>query len=161
VRAQRNTPPSSRGAQHAVETAVDGDHAVASDAPLHPQYRLERAGLHMPFWLGRKRKERPVTTRTEELLAEGVITRLGVMVQEHQPQFLDSTSSCPRPIGWRICSSRFTMRSLGRRKETGFADQLTELHAISVSDAQVLHQLDERSLPNRTAGAIGRHPIIQ
>jgi hypothetical protein len=36
----------------------------------------------MPFWLGGTWEERPVTTRTEELLAEGVITRLDVMVQE-------------------------------------------------------------------------------
>ena len=29
---------------HAIEIAVDRDHAVAGDAPLHPQHRLERAG---------------------------------------------------------------------------------------------------------------------
>jgi hypothetical protein len=29
---------------HAIEIAVDRDHAIAGDAPLHPQHRLERAG---------------------------------------------------------------------------------------------------------------------
>src|SRR4029077_16689638 len=29
---------------HAIEIAVDRDHAVAGNAPLHPQHRLERAG---------------------------------------------------------------------------------------------------------------------
>jgi hypothetical protein len=30
-------------------------------------------------------------------------------------------------------------------EETGFAELLSELHAISVSNAEVLHRLDERS----------------
>jgi hypothetical protein len=29
---------------HAVEIAADGDHAIAGDAPLQPQHRLERPG---------------------------------------------------------------------------------------------------------------------
>ena len=33
-----------RAVGHAVEIAVDRDHAVAGDAPLEPQHRLERPG---------------------------------------------------------------------------------------------------------------------
>ena len=34
--------PTACGVGHAVEIAVDGDHAVAGDAPLEPQHGLER-----------------------------------------------------------------------------------------------------------------------
>ena len=45
-----------RGVGHAVEIAVDRDHAVAGDAPLETQHRLERAGrqrLQMRAFLGK------------------------------------------------------------------------------------------------------------
>ena len=42
-------------------------------------------------------------------------------------------------------------------EETGFADLLAELHAISVSNAQVLHAGRAQPSPDRTAGAIVAH----
>ena len=36
---------------HAIEIAVDRDHAVAGDAPLEPQHRLERAGRQLEAWV--------------------------------------------------------------------------------------------------------------
>lgn len=94
-------------------------------------------------WLGRKRKERPVTTRTEELLAEGVITRLDVMVQETSATVAGLNKLLPQAD--RLEDMLVEVHDAVTRpvEETGFAALLTD--AISVSNAEVLHRLDERS----------------
>jgi hypothetical protein len=96
-------------------------------------------------WLGKKGKERPVTTRTEELLAEGVITRLDVMVQETSATVAGLNKLLPQAD--RLEDMLVEVHDAVTRpvEETGFAELLTELQAISVSNAEVLHRLDERS----------------
>jgi hypothetical protein len=86
-----------------------------------------------------------VTTRTEELLAEGVITRLDVMVQETSATVAGLNKLLPQAD--RLEDMLVEVHDTVTRpvEETGFAELLTELHAISVSNAQVLHRLDERS----------------
>ena len=86
-----------------------------------------------------------MTTRTEELLAEGVITRLDVMVQETSATVAGLNRLLPQTD--RLEDMLVEVHDAVTRpvEETGFAELLTELHAISVSNAQVLHRLDERS----------------
>ena len=77
-----------------------------------------------------------MTTRTEELLAEGVITRLDVMVEETSATVAGLTSSCQAD---RLEDMLVEVHDTGTRpvEETGFAELLTELHAISVRNAEV------------------------
>ena len=84
-------------------------------------------------------------TRTEELLAEGVITRLDVMVQETSATVAGLNKLLPQAD--RLEDMLVEVHDVVIRpvEETGFAELLSELHAISVSNAQVLHRLDERS----------------
>ena len=51
-----------RAVRHAVEVAVDRDHAVTGDAALEPQHRLERSGREW-LQLGRSSAKCSATTR--------------------------------------------------------------------------------------------------
>ena len=70
----------------------------------------------------------------------GVITGLDVMVQETSATVAGLNKLLRQTDRWRICSSRFMTRSLGWWK-----NPVSELHANSVGNAEVLHGLDERS----------------
>ena len=97
--------------------------------------------------LARQEKERkgPVTTRTEELLVEGVITRLEIMTQETSATVAGLNTLMPQAD--RLEDMLVEVHAAVSRpvEESGFAELLTELHTISISNAQVLHRLDERS----------------
>ena len=57
-----NCPPP-RAVRHAVEIAVDRDHAITRDAPLEPQHSLERpGGQRLKRWalLGKMRGHNPL-----------------------------------------------------------------------------------------------------
>ena len=75
------------------------------------------------------------------MLAEGVITRLDVMVQETSATVAGLNKLLPQAD--RLEDMLVEVHDTVTRpvEETGFA----ALHAISVSNAQVLHRLDERS----------------
>jgi hypothetical protein len=92
-----------------------------------------------------ERKVSPMTTRTEELLVEGVITRLEIMTQETSATVAGLNTLMPQAD--RLEDMVVEVHAAVTRpvEENSFAELLTELHAIGVANAQVLHQLDERS----------------